>query len=116
MIFASLNRTFFRTLVHFVLIKKYFRPYHRQSGLRTEHQRPLPDKFYTNSDADIFPDRVLHPEKYQNNQQQVNKRQDLGVPEQRKTTSFRETAIIALKLSQSIMNLYETVSPYLYAK
>ena len=97
-------------------VKKYFRPYHRQSGLRTEHQRPLPDKFYTNSDADIFPDRVLHPEKYQTNQQQVNKRQDLGVPEQRKTTSFRETAIIALKLSQSIMNLYETVSPYLYAK
>lgn len=107
--------------MHFLSLYTYFnstnnfRPYHRQSGLRTEHQRPLPDKFYTNSDADIFPDRVLHPEKYQNNQQQVNERQDFGVPEQRKTTSFRETAIIALKLSQSIMNLYETVSPYLYA-
>ena len=76
-----------------------------------DNHRPLPDKFYTNSD--IFPDRVLHPEKYREPQNQVNQRQDLGEPEQRRPTSFRETAIIALKLSQSIMNLYKTVSPYL---
>ena len=47
----------------------------------------------------------------------ANAKQDLGVGPltatiEPKTTSFRETAIIALKLSQSIMNLYKTVSPY----
>ena len=101
-----------------------FRPYHRQSGLRTENQRPLPDKFYTNSD--IFPDRVLHPEKYVETQKQVNshqrlsERQDLGDPSPfsapqnlAKTTSFRDTAIIALQLSEKVMNLYKTLSPYL---
>jgi len=100
------------------------RPYHRQSGLRTENQRPLPDKFYTNSD--IFPDRVLHPEKYVETQKQVNshqrlsERQDLGDPSPfsapqnlAKTTSFRDTAIIALQLSEKVMNLYKTLSPYL---
>ena len=90
----------------------------RLPGIRTQNQRPLPDNFYTNSE--IFP-MFNKPDSTSSDRigsQQVasaNAKQDLGVgpPEvEPKTTSFRETAIIALKLSQSIMNLYKTVSPY----
>ena len=89
----------------------------RLPGIRTQNQRPLPDNFYTNSE--IFPMFNNKPDSTDRiGSQQVasaNAKQDLGVgpPEvEPKTTSFRETAIIALKLSQSIMNLYKTVSPY----
>lgn len=80
------------------------------AGIRTQNQRPLPDKFYTNSD--IFPQFSRPPSSSDTNSKQViSERFDLGEPEPKKT-SFRDTAIIALKLSQSIMNLYKTVSPY----
>jgi len=83
----------------------------RPQGIRTQNQRPLPQNFYTNSD--IFPQfNKPDAENSAESQAQVaSEKQDLGGPEP-KTTSFRETAIIALKLSQSIMNLYKTVSPY----
>lgn len=82
----------------------------RFTGIRAQNQKPLPENFYTNSD--IFP-QFNGPSPTEDTPQQViSERQDLGDPEPKKT-SFRETAIIALKLSQSIMNLYKTVAPYL---
>ena len=79
------------------------------SGIRTENQRPLPDNFYTNSD--IFPQFSATNEE-QVEPKQVIEKQDFGIDDQRPKTSFRETAIIALKLSQSVLNLYKTVAPY----
>jgi len=81
----------------------------RPSGIRTQNQRPLPEKFYTNSE--IFPQFNKKAGESSPESQVASEKQDLGEPEPKKT-SFRETAIIALKLSQSIMNLYKTVSPY----
>ena len=77
----------------------------------TQNQRPLPERFYTNSD--IFPqfNKKAGESSAESQSQVASEKQDLGDAES-KTTSFRETAIIALKLSQSIMNLYKTVSPY----
>ena len=86
---------------------RHRRPLQTPSGIRTENQRPLPDNFYTNSD--IFPQFSVK-NREQVEPKQVIEKQDLG--EARPKTSFRETAIIALKLSQSILNLYKTVSPY----
>ena len=91
----------------------------RPGGITTQNQRPLPQNFYTNSD--IFPQFNKPSDSSEagvNSQSQVaSEKQDLGGSgsglEPKTTTSFRETAIIALKLSQSIMNLYKTVSPYL---
>lgn len=81
----------------------------KNSGIRTENQRPLPENFYTNSD--IFP-QFSKKNKVNFNANQVIEKQDLGPIEAKPKTSFRDTAIIALKLSQSILNLYKTVSPY----
>ena len=81
----------------------------KNSGIRTDSQRPLPENFYTNSD--IFP-QFSKKNKVAFNANQVIEKQDLGPIEAKPKTSFRETAIIALKLSQSILNLYKTVSPY----
>lgn len=85
------------------------------SGIRSHNQRPLPDSFYTNSD--IFPQFHRPPGSPNDSSSQVQatEKQDFGEPEA-KTTSFRDTAIIALKLSQSIMNLYKTVSPYIHGE
>ena len=85
----------------------YYRRPVVHSGIRTENQRPLPENFYTNSD--IFP-QFSTQKQDQLAAKQVIEKQDLGPA--RPKTSFRETAIIALKLSQSILNLYKTVSPY----
>ena len=83
------------------------------NGIRTENQRPLPENFYTNSD--IFPQfSATKKNHFNSNHNQVIEKQDLGpvAVASKPKTSFRETAIIALKLSQSILNLYKTVSPY----
>ena len=84
----------------------------RPGGLTTQNQRPLPQNFYTNSD--IFPqfNKPASSETGNGNTQVASEKQDSGFEVEPKTTSFRETAVIALKLSQSIMTLYKTVSPY----
>ena len=88
--------------------------FYQKTGIRTQSQRPLPDKFYTNSD--IFP-QFDEDGGYINSGTQtqvVIEKQDLGGFEpESKQTSFKDTAIIALKLSQSIVNLYKTLSPYI---
>ena len=93
----------------------YQKYYHRPAtGLRTESQRPLPDSFYTNSD--IFPQSQLERRPEAAPPLKVNNARvdlDEGQLVEKKTVSFQDTAIIALKLSQSILNLYKTVSPYL---
>merc|ERR1719412_855774 len=83
----------------------------RLPGIRTQNQRPLPENFYTNSE--IFPqfNKKAGQSSTDSHSQVATEKQDFGEPQSKKT-SFRETAIIALKLSQSIMNLYKTVSPY----
>ena len=62
----------------------------------------------------------METQKQVNSHQRLSERQDLGDPSPfsapqnlAKTTSFRDTAIIALQLSEKVMNLYKTLSPYL---
>jgi hypothetical protein len=82
--------------------------YHKaHPGIRTGSQRPLPDKFYTNSD--IFPPELF--EEDQGPPDQVREKQDTGET-LIGTTSFQDTAVIALKFSQSLLTFYKTVSPY----
>ena len=109
------NREFILTPSHQHSQQHQSRFQHRAKfGMKTNNHNNLPEKFFTNSD--IFPHVGGNQADAQQQPQQVNinKRQDPG--EDKPKTSFRETAIIALKLSQSILNLYKTVSPYLHGE